>query len=91
MADTLTTKTKTPPSSSKTKQKKSKIVTYRFSITPTMSEMLDRLEKRFVMLDRTEIVKLSISKLIETEQLNNDIGFEEALAWVTDIKDEWRK
>ena len=91
MADTLTTKTKTSPSSSKTKQKKSKIVTYRFSITPTMSEMLDRLEKRFVMLDRTEIVKLSISKLIETEQLNNDIGFEEALAWVTDIKDEWRK
>lgn len=76
----------------KPKVKKTSIVTYRFSVTPKMSQMLNRLEERFVMLDRTGIVKLSISRLLEAENLlDTSPSFDEALDFVNSIKAEWRQ
>jgi hypothetical protein len=88
---TVATKTLTAKAV-KTKAKKTAIVTYRFSVTPKMNEMLGRLEEKFVMLDRTDIVKLSISRLLEAENLlDNGTSFDEALDYVNSIKSQWRK
>jgi hypothetical protein len=92
----MTTKT-TPKPDKKVAKASRKVVTFRFTLTPEMEKVFLKLEKKYAMLDRTEIVKLGISKL------NNDITdddtssqnahfdtYEEAMEFWNQNKQEFR-
>ena len=74
-----------------TKNNKTKIITYRFAANTQMVNTLDLLQKKFIMLDRTEILKLAISNLAN-DSLDNRFDFlDDAMDFWNDNKDELRK
>ncbi len=74
-----------------TKNNKTKIITYRFAANTQMVNTLDLLQKKFVMLDRTEILKLAISNLANECLDNRFDSFDDAMDFWKDNKDELRK
>jgi hypothetical protein len=57
-----------------TKKTPNKVVTFRFTLNPRMQDILAKLEKRYSMLDKTEIVKVALSKLVLDEKIDDDDG-----------------
>ena len=55
---------------SKTKKPVNKVVTFRFTLNPSMELILSGLQKKYAMLDKTEIVKVALSKLATEEGLD---------------------
>ena len=74
-----------------TKNNKTKIITYRFAANTKMVNTLDLLQKKFVMLDRTEILKLAISNLANDSLDNRFETFDDAMDFWNNNKDELRK
>ena len=74
-----------------TKNNKTKIITYRFAANTQMVNTLDLLQKKFVMLDRTEILKLAISNLANDSLDNRFETFDDAMDFWNNNKDELRK
>lgn len=72
---------------------RTKIVTYRFAANTKMVDTLDFLEKKFIMLDRTEILKLALSNLANDQLAGNPKfdSFDDAMDFWNDNKDDLRK
>jgi hypothetical protein len=75
---------------------KNKIATFRFTLTPQMELIFQNLEKEFAMLDRTEIVKLGLSNLAnsnlsQNSSTNNQLNsYDEAMEFWNNNKKEFR-
>ena len=78
---------------------KPKIATFRFTLTPEMEKVFQKLEKKYAMLDRTEIVKLGVSMLnnsLDNPQSNDDSSnagfdnFDQAMEFWNANKNEFR-
>ena len=79
------------PTKELTKNNKTKIITYRFAANTQMVNTLDLLQKKFVMLDRTEILKLAISNLANDSLDSRFDSFDDAMDFWNNNKDELRK
>ena len=79
------------PTKELTKNNKTKIITYRFAANTQMVNTLDLLQKKFVMLDRTEILKLAISNLANDSLDDRFETFDDAMDFWNNNKDELRK
>jgi hypothetical protein len=74
---------------------KNKIATFRFTLTPQMEQVFFALEQKYKMLDRTEIVKLGLSNLVnQTDDADSNANqldtFDQAMDFWNANKKEFR-
>jgi hypothetical protein len=78
--------TKTIPNPTKTqKTSKNKVIAFRFALTPDIETVINSLQKSFIGLDKSEIVKLALNQLytnsnLISNQTNNQIQSKKNLA-----------
>jgi hypothetical protein len=72
---------------------KTKIITFRFAANQKMIDTLDFLQQKFIMLDRTEILKLAFSNLANDQLTNNSRfdSFDDAMDFWNSNKNNLRK